>query len=90
SPFRVYGSMQDHGSFRGVVTRDPSGKGFRAVEFEGAPGGEGSNHAIDPTNPYIVYWAGFYGHLFRSDLSKSEDDGRKYIMPKVFENETRL
>lgn len=90
SPFRVYGSMQDHGSFRGVVTRDSSRKRFRAVEFERAPGGEGSNHAIDPTNPDIVYWAGFYGHLFRSDLSKSGDDGRKYIMPRVFENEPRL
>jgi len=89
-PFRVYGSMQDHGSFRGVVTRDDSGKGFRAVAFENAPGGEGSNHAIDPTNPDIVYWAGFYGHLYRSDFGKPGDDGRKYIMPRVFENEQRL
>jgi photosystem II stability/assembly factor-like uncharacterized protein len=89
-PFRVYGSMQDHGSFRAVVTREDSGKGFRAVEFERAPGGEGSNHAIDPTDPNIVYWAGFYGHLFRSDLSKPDDEGRKYIMPKVFENEPKL
>ncbi|MBN1224236.1 MAG: hypothetical protein JXB23_13395 [Candidatus Aminicenantes bacterium] len=90
SPFRVYGSMQDHGSFRGVVTRNESGKGFRAVEFEGAPGGEGSNQAIDPTNPNIVYWAGFYGHLFRSDLNKPGDDTYKYIMPKVFAQEPKL
>ena len=90
NPFRVYGSMQDHGSFRGVVTRNKSGKGFVPVEFEQAPGGEGSHHAIDPTNPDIVYWAGFYGHLYRSDLSKPEEEAHKYIMPKVFENEPKL
>jgi len=49
TPFRVYGSMQDHGSFRGVITR--RGSGFAAVEWERAPGGEGSTHAIDPRNP---------------------------------------
>ena len=29
------------------------------VDFEYAPGGEGSSYAIDPTNPDIVYSAGF-------------------------------
>ena len=33
------------------------------VAFENAPGGEGSNHAIDPTNPNIVYSHGFYGNF---------------------------
>ena len=34
--------------------------------FEGAPGGEGSSHAIDPRNPDIVYSAGFYGTISRN------------------------
>jgi len=89
-PFRIYGSMQDQGSFRAVLMRGKSGKGFRAVEFERAPGGEGSHHAIDPTSPDIVYWAGFYGHLFRSDLSKPEEKAHKYIMPKAFPEEPEL
>jgi photosystem II stability/assembly factor-like uncharacterized protein len=96
TPFHVYGSMQDHGSFRGVVMRNQnrwSGQpmeGYAAVEFEGAPGGEGSSHAIDPTDPNIVYSSGFYGTLSRTDLSKSGRDGRKSILPPTYPGETRL
>ncbi|MBU1185478.1 MAG: hypothetical protein KJ908_01145 [Acidobacteria bacterium] len=79
APFRVYGSMQDHGSFRGVVTK--TGTRFEAVEWEYAPGGEGSTHAIDPRNPDIVYSAGFYGRISRSDLSKSGAERSKNIFP---------
>ena len=79
TPFRVYGSMQDHGSFRGVVTR--KGSGFAAVEWERAPGGEGSTHAIDPRNPELVYSAGFYGHITRADLSKQGQSQSKNIFP---------
>ena len=94
TPFRVYGSMQDHGSFRGQVLRkkDRQGnvlEGFQAVEFERAPGGEGSNHAIDPTNPNAVYSASFYGYLYRDDLSKG-NESRKYVMPRQFPDEPRL
>lgn len=90
TPFRVYGSMQDHGSFRCVVTRNPSGKGFVAVEWERAPGGEGSTHAIDPRNPNIVYSAGFYGHITRTDLSKPRREGSKNIYPAQIKGEPRL
>jgi len=78
-PFHVYGSMQDHGSFRGEVVK--MGTQFRAVEWESAPGGEGSTHAIDPRNPDIVYSAGFYGRISRSDLSKTGRDRSKNIFP---------
>ncbi len=77
--FRVYGSMQDHGSFRAVVQR--RGKGFAAVEWERAPGGEGSTHAIDPRDPNLVYSAGFYGHITRSDMTKSRRERSKNIYP---------
>ncbi len=87
APFHVYGSMQDHGSYRGVVDLSRGRNNIPAVEFEGAPGGEGSSHAIDPTNPDIVYSAGFYGSLSRSDLSTGD---RKNILPKVAEGEPKL
>jgi photosystem II stability/assembly factor-like uncharacterized protein len=97
TPFRVYGSMQDHGSYRGQVIkssgRDRQGnilEGFQTVDFEGAPGGEGSSHAIDPTNPNIVYSAGFYGTISRSDLSVPGRAGRKSILPRQYENEPKL
>ena len=51
SPFHVYGSMQDHGSFRGTVDLSRGRDRIPAVAFEDAPGGEGSIHAIDPTRP---------------------------------------
>jgi photosystem II stability/assembly factor-like uncharacterized protein len=69
TPFRVYGSVQDHGSFRGLVDLRNGRGTLKAEPFEGAPGGEGSTHAIDPTNPNIVYSAGTYGTITRSDLS---------------------
>jgi photosystem II stability/assembly factor-like uncharacterized protein len=72
TPFRVYGSIQDHGSFRGVVDLQRGRDRIPRVEFERAPGGEGSSHAIDPTNPDTVYAAGFYGSIFRRDMASGE------------------
>jgi hypothetical protein len=96
TPFKVYGSMQDHGSFRGPVLRKVdrgTGKpveGFQAVAFEEAPGGEGSSHAIDPSDPDIVYSAGFYGHIERSDLRLPEAERTKGLLPPAFPDEPPL
>jgi photosystem II stability/assembly factor-like uncharacterized protein len=84
-PFRVYGSVQDHGSRRGVVDLSKGRDKVSAVDFENAPGGEGSNHAIDPTKPNLVYSAGFYGSLSRSDYGALDARDRPKsasIMPK--------
>ncbi|MCP5051609.1 MAG: hypothetical protein GY940_30865, partial [bacterium] len=78
-PFHVYGSMQDHGSFRGVVDLSKGRNNIPAVKWENAPGGEGSSHAIDPTDPNIVYSAGFYGRISRSDLKNNKN---KLLVPK--------
>ena len=48
-----------------------------AVEWSNAPGGEGSNQAIDPANPNIVYSHGFYGNFTREDLSIPSRAGRR-------------
>lgn len=88
TPFRVYGSVQDHGSYRGVVTINETENGarfMRPVEFERAPGGEGSSHAIDPTNPDIVYSAGFYGQISRTDLSSNQRGKRLLPAPSADE-----
>ncbi len=76
TPFRVYGSVQDHGSYRGVVDVRQGVAALKPVAFESAPGGEGSEHAIDPTNPNIVYSAGTYGDISRTDLSAPATAGR--------------
>ncbi len=86
-PFHVYGSIQDHGSRKGIVDLSNGRSKIPSVDFENAPGGEGSNHFIDPTNPDIVYSAGFYGNITRSDVKKGTN---KRIMPPVPEGIDKL
>ena len=86
-PFRVYGSIQDHGSRRGVVDLSLGRSNISAVPFENAPGGEGSTHAIDPTDPDVVYAAGFYGSIFRADLASGD---RQQLVPEPGEGEGPL
>jgi len=92
TPFRVYGSMQDHGSFRGVVDLSRGRDRIPTMDFENAPGGEGSTHAIDPFDPNIVYSSGFYGTLSRSDLSKPRGNPQrsKNLLPTRYPDEARL
>ncbi|MFH2108703.1 MAG: hypothetical protein ABII93_08555 [Chrysiogenia bacterium] len=90
NPFHVFGSMQDHGSFRGTVDLSRGRDRIPAVAFEYTPGGEGSNHAIDPRDPNLVYSAGFYGMLSRSDISRPDWGPEKWIVPTTYENEPRL
>ena len=68
TPPWMYGSIQDIGSRRGWLALT-EGREIRPVEFEGAPGGEGSHHAVDPKAPTIVYSHTFYGRFERQDLS---------------------
>ncbi len=89
-PFRVYGSIQDHLSYRGIIDLSRGKDKVRPVDFEPAPGGEGCSHAIDPTNPDIVYSAMFYGTISRSDLSKTWPEGYKNLLPVTFADEDKL
>ena len=85
-PFHVYGSIQDHGSRKGVVnvnairpkTEDGEGRRRRwrrpsaATDWDYTAGGEASYHAIDPSNPNTLYYAGFYGSIGRTDQESGE------------------
>jgi photosystem II stability/assembly factor-like uncharacterized protein len=85
SPFHVYGASQDLGSYRGIIDLSLGRDKIPAVDFESAPGGEASSHAIDPTNPNIVY-----SSSSRSDLSMTGEGRSKRILPLPWENEPRL
>ena len=87
TPFHVYGSIQDHGSRKGTVDLSRGRDNIPAVDWEGAPGGEGSNHCIDPRDPNIVYSAGFYGSLSRTNIATGD---RKSIQPKMYPDEPKL
>jgi photosystem II stability/assembly factor-like uncharacterized protein len=69
SPAWAYGSIQDIGSRRGKIDLSQGRDKIPPVEFENAPGGEGSHHGVDPKNPNVVYSHGFYGNFTRTDLS---------------------
>jgi len=69
TPAWAYGSIQDIGSMRGKVDLSGGRDAIPAVQWESAPGGEGSHQAVDPQNSDIVYSHGFYGNFTRTDLS---------------------
>ncbi|MBN2199507.1 MAG: hypothetical protein JW747_06605 [Candidatus Aminicenantes bacterium] len=89
-PFRVYGSMQDHGSFRAAVDLSRGRDAVPAVPFEWAPGGEGCSHAVDPLDPDTVYSAGFYGRITRTDMRLPRGRGTKSLLPPPFPGEAPL
>jgi photosystem II stability/assembly factor-like uncharacterized protein len=68
TPFHIVGSVQDHGSYRGVVDVRNGRSNLQPVEFSNAGGGIGGEyceHQIDPTNPNIIYSE----KVMRTDLS---------------------
>ena len=88
-PFRVYGSIQVHGSRRAIVDLSDRAN-IPAQDWVGAPGGEGSSHFIDPTDANIVYSAGFYGQISRTDLSDRSSDQRRGRRRRARGKSTRL
>ncbi|MCK5145620.1 hypothetical protein KAR48_02630 [bacterium] len=87
TPFKIYGSIQDHFSYAGPVDLSGGRHNIPAVEFENVPGGEGSRHAIDPTDSDIIYSEGFYGSITRSDMGTGD---RLSILPKMPEGSPKL
>jgi photosystem II stability/assembly factor-like uncharacterized protein len=69
TPPHVYGSVQDSGSRRVALDLREGIAALKPLDWEGAPGGEGSNQAIDPVDPNIVYSHGYYGQFTRTDLT---------------------
>jgi photosystem II stability/assembly factor-like uncharacterized protein len=81
-PFRVYGSIQDHHSYTGIVELSRGRHAIPAGEFERDPGYEGSNHAVDPTDTDIVYSAWAYGQFQRHDRSTGETTPLNPVAPE--------
>lgn len=89
-PFRVYGSVQDHGSYRAQVDLSRGRDGIRPVDFERAPGGEGTSHAIDPDDPDIVYSSTYYGRITRTRMTNRWWTNVKETLPKTYPDEPPL
>jgi photosystem II stability/assembly factor-like uncharacterized protein len=90
-PFSVYGSVQDWGTYRAVGVSPGAGLGAgrrrgARIQWDSAPGGEGTIIAVDPNDPNIEYASSFYGRLERS-VYKDGSWTSKQIYPKAPEGE---
>ena len=81
SPYNVFGSVQDEGSYMGSIQNTFGKKpdGFKA--WQDAPGGEGTIIAVDPKDPNTVYASTFYGRLQKSDLRMPKGEWGKKENP---------
>jgi photosystem II stability/assembly factor-like uncharacterized protein len=95
TPFWVYGSVQDQGTYRGRIPlmkptagAPPGRRRGGAVQptWETAPGGEGTIIAVDPTDPNTVYSSSFYGRLERSEWKDGQWTS-KQIYPRAAQGE---
>ncbi|MBL0273503.1 MAG: hypothetical protein IPQ06_10625 [Chitinophagaceae bacterium] len=80
TPFNVFGSIQDEGTFSGNILNtfgQPQDSAFRSWDY--APGGEGTQIQVDPRNPNIVFSSTYYGRLMKSDMSKPDSTRSKRI-----------
>jgi photosystem II stability/assembly factor-like uncharacterized protein len=89
NPFRVYGSIQDHGSYFGTINISDGRDRIRPVEFKDILGGEGSSHAISPADNNTIYASGFYGQLMRS-LVSTYPENTKDLLPTMMPGEAPL
>lgn len=69
-PFRVYGGLQDNGSWF-APSRSPSG--IANSDWENLGGGDGFAVAIDRLDQDIVYWEWQGGNISRKDLRTGEN-----------------
>jgi photosystem II stability/assembly factor-like uncharacterized protein len=78
TPFNIFGAVQDEGTMSGSVM-NTFGKtvdsNYRAWRM--APGGEGTQIAVDPVDANIVYSSTYYGRLMKTDMSKGRREGVK-------------
>jgi photosystem II stability/assembly factor-like uncharacterized protein len=91
TPFWVFGSVQDQGTYRGLIPLQkptqgaPAGRrrfGLAQPKWETAPGGEGTIIAVDPTDPNTVYSSSYYGRLERSEYKDGQWTSKE-IFPKA-------
>ena len=89
TPFRVFGSIQDHHSFYGPVDISRGRDRVPTTEFKNILGAEGSTHAIDPTDNNTIYSSTFYGALARAEIN-DYPGSTKDLLPNRFPGEEPL
>jgi photosystem II stability/assembly factor-like uncharacterized protein len=86
-PFRVYGSVQDNGSFRGPIDQRPGVDS--AGEWVEIPGGEATYIAMDRKESDMLFTSSYYGRLRKSRYVDGEWKTEK-ILTEAEEGEPEL
>jgi len=89
TPFRVFGSIQDHHSFYAPVDLSRGRDRIPAQEFKNTLGAEGSMHAINLADNNTIYASSFYGRLQRGKIDTYPRD-TKSLLPNTYPDETPL
>jgi photosystem II stability/assembly factor-like uncharacterized protein len=89
TPFRVFGSIQDHHSFYASVDLSRGRDRVPAQEYKNILGAEGSTHAVSPADNNTIYSSTFYGALARGEIS-AYPRGTKNLLPNTLPGEPRL
>lgn len=86
SPYRVYGGLQDNGTW-GFPIHGPTSNGITSNDAYRVDGGDGFHACIDPDEPDVVYSESQFGGMSRQDLHSGE---RRGIQPKAGKGEQPL
>ncbi len=82
-PFGVYGSIQDHHSFHGLVDLSGGRDKVTPSEWETTLGAEGSTHVIDPRDNNTIFASLFYGKLARATV-EGYPDNMEFVLPQTY------
>lgn len=89
TPFRVFGSIQDHHSFYTSVDLSRGRDNVPATEWQHTLGAEGTTHAVNKEDNNTIYASSFYGNLARAKLDKYPQ-GQERILPRRYSDEPPL
>ncbi|MDB5311456.1 MAG: glycosyl hydrolase, repeat [Gemmataceae bacterium] len=79
-PYRVYGGLQDNGSWGGPVAT-PYPDGITLTDWHRVSGGDGFQCAVDPADPDTVYTEFQYGSLFRMRMTGEKGPTTRPVRP---------
>lgn len=89
TPFRVFGSIQDHHSFYTEVDMSRGRDNIRPGEWKNILGAEGTTHAVNKDDNNTIYASSFYGNLARAEI-ENYPQGQEGILPRRYSDEERL
>lgn len=85
-PYRIYGGLQDNGTW-GFPSHGATSGGLRPTDAFRIDGGDGFHVCIDPSDPDVVYSESQFGGMSRQHLRTGE---RKSIKPRAQKGEQPL